>query len=651
MDMGKFIALAAAVAVFSLMPLHVSADKADDVFYDDFSGGELDAGKWRIAEKNWGGTVESDGKTMDYNGGVIAENVAVKDGELILTGLGNKYEGELHGINRDRSEREDAKRCGGAIATRDYYASGSYEIRAKIAPKLGCCSAMWTFEYEEDQSGDELKITNHEIDIEFPGRDDNNDYSFSHVLCTTWLTEEDYTSKSVPCGDQADGKYHTYRFDWHTGSDTEKPRVEYYFDDKLIHTAYDHIPTNESRFWLGLWFPKEWAGIPDFDTAQFVIDYVKITPFHEDGDTAQHETYSDGGWAEITADLPKGWLLWHSYSKYSALDSKLYLRDPDGVVKEIKGDFIHAMNASFGTDPTKFTFMAIDRTEEIWDIYLYDNGKVTDLTKNSGYRNEDPKWSPDGKQIVFKRGHWDAQADAMIYDIALLDVETKAVKMLTDDAAEEAMPCFSSDGTKLYYAVYEDETGSIMCMDMKTGKTKTIFSEPDVNAYYPVTEGGYLYFTKWHDAQDHTDELVRYDGKNIEVLPFSSQRYDCSDICPISNDRFIYSSDAAGNYDLYCYNGKFSAKIRDINTDMNELGADLFLYTEEKDKILKGDVNDDGKIDVTDIAMTASHIKGIKALSADEAERADADSDGSINVTDIAMIAAHIKGIKAIEQN
>ena len=32
---------------------------------------------------------------MDYNGGVISDNVAVRDGNLVLTGLGNLYEGLL----------------------------------------------------------------------------------------------------------------------------------------------------------------------------------------------------------------------------------------------------------------------------------------------------------------------------------------------------------------------------------------------------------------------------------------------------------------------------------------------------------------------------------------------------------------------------
>lgn len=61
-----------------------------------------------------------------------------------------------------------------------------------------------------------------------------------------------------------------------------------------------------------------------------------------------------------------------------------------------------------------------------------------------------------------------------------------------------------------------------------------------------------------------------------------------------------------------------------------------------------GDVNDDGKISVTDISLIAAHIKGIKSLSVSK-EKADVNNDGKINVTDTSLVAAHIKGIKSLK--
>ena len=627
--MKGFAVFAAAVLWMTAMPFPASAEPAD-VFTDDFTGTGLDSGKWLIAEKNWGGTVTENGETVDYNGGVIAENVSVSDGKLILTGYGNRYEGAVRGINRDGSRRADGKRCGAAIATKEYFGSGSYEIRAKIAPELGCCSAMWTFEYEEAGEGDKLTITNHEIDIEFPGRDQNDAFSLSHALCTTWVTEDDYKTKSVDCGAQADGKFHTYRFDWHTGSDTEKPRVDYYFDDKLTYTADTYIPTNAGRFWLGLWFPKSWAGTPDFDTAVFEIDRVTITPFHEPGDTPQHETYPGGGWAQPAPALPDGWLLWHTYSDYAARDSRLFLRSPDGRVQEIKGDFVHAMNGCFGSSPEQIVFMAIDEAQDEWDIFLYDAGRITNLTKNSGFRNEDPRWSPDGSRIVCKRGRWDSAADDFVYDLALLDPTDGTVTMLTDDAAEQAMPCFSADGKYLYYAEYHDGIGTVCLMEMQTRRTAVIRGQNGVNAYFPITDGDVLYFTEWYGADNRCDRIMRYDGLEVTPMPFDSADWDCSDACPVPGG-MIYSSTQSGGYDLYYFDGAQSVPLTALNTERNELGACFFAA-------VRGDVNADGICDAADAALLQTWLLAVPDAQPADRNIGDMNSDGRLDAVDLTLL-------------
>jgi len=42
-----------------------------------------------------------------------------------------------------------------------------------------------------------------------------------------------------------DGQYHTYRFDWHTGSGTTTPgRVDFYFDDQYLGTNNAYVTAN-----------------------------------------------------------------------------------------------------------------------------------------------------------------------------------------------------------------------------------------------------------------------------------------------------------------------------------------------------------------------------------------------------------------------
>ena len=300
-------------------------------FFDDFSSGTLDGDKWFAAQKNWGGKVrDADGKptSEDYNGGVMPQNVYVKDGKLQCEAHGNGYLGDLLGLNKDLSWRKDGKRVGGCAVTKDYFASGRYEIRAKVAPSKGVCCTMWTFEYEEvDQKGvpegqvwDPEKgyyVINHEIDIEMPGRPlpAHENISYNYALCNTWIGEEEgeYTASHMRLpAPQDDGEFHTYRFDWHSGGTVDGtnivPRVEFYFDGVPVVTNYTHIPYKAGRLWIGAWFPNGWAGTPDFDTDVFEVDWVSIIPFGEPNDRPQKESYgSDGMVAPLNVLPPEKW--------------------------------------------------------------------------------------------------------------------------------------------------------------------------------------------------------------------------------------------------------------------------------------------------------------------------------------------------------
>lgn len=311
----KRIAVFAMAAVLSLSAMPMTSVKAvtenepqSDILFEDFDGDSLDSSKWLIANKQWGGK----------NGGVVKENVSVSDGTLKLEGHGLKYSGDGPSVGKYRT---DGKLTGAAIATRDYYASGSYEVVAKVAPDLGACSALWTFEYEEYYPGDEnydpkhaswgYTAVNHEIDIEIPtGTSKHPDPNFSAARFNTYVFETQHTSHFHDLAyAQNDGKFHTYRFDWHTGDEGEQARVDFYIDGEKLYTSTKDIPYKAGRFWIAVWFPYSndsdgdgvedtgWSGLADFDTTVFEVDSVKITPFHEAGDREQEETFAYDGWA------------------------------------------------------------------------------------------------------------------------------------------------------------------------------------------------------------------------------------------------------------------------------------------------------------------------------------------------------------------
>lgn len=62
-------------------------------------------------------------------------------------------------------------------------------------------------------------------------------------------------------------------------------------------------------------------------------------------------------------------------------------------------------------------------------------------------------------------------------------------------------------------------------------------------------------------------------------------------------------------------------------------------------KTVPGDVNGDGKVNVTDVTMVTAAVKGKKALTEEQKKAADMNGDGKVNVADVAAITKQAKGV------
>ncbi|WP_297958463.1 dockerin type I domain-containing protein [uncultured Ruminococcus sp.] len=338
-------------------------------------------------------------------------------------------------------------------------------------------------------------------------------------------------------------------------------------------------------------------------------------------------------------ELPKGWLLWHSYTEYSALDSQLYLRSPDGSVETISGDFNHAMNGSFGTSPDQIIFMAMDKYTDEWDIYIRENGVITNLTAHSECRNEDPKLSPDGRYLAYKRGFWNYSMNDFMYDLVIRDLETGEENLLTMTADEEAMPCFSADGKRIYYANFEKGIGSIFCFDLEANEIYIIYRGYTISAYYPVVSGDRLYYTRWYSEENRSDKIICHDSRGDNPLPFNSPDYDCSDACPVDGDKLVFSSTMNGDYDLYYYDGRNVSPLSELNSDKNELGACFYSYDRYlENSMTKGDINGDGELNVADLVLMQKWLLAVPDTELKRPDGADLDSDGIIDAFDLVRL-------------
>lgn len=307
--------------------------RQDEVFFDDFSDGTLSPEKWLVSGKAWGGD----------NGGVAPENVIlVPDMDegtpiiaLRLEAHGDLYDGDL--VHNGRKTR-----VGAAIATRTYHASGRYEVRARVAPDYGTCTAFWPFHYIDHRMGEAPywhepnPRRNTEIDWEFPtdlAGSDTGNFSFTKARTNSWggqfggeggehkgrkiLTDEQ--SAPLDLAEEAlDGRYHTFTIEWRSGEDlgdeaitrTQVGSVRWLLDGRLVDELHDvefgqgNVPFRAARFWLGTWFPSAgyagdvgWTGNPDFNISAAHIAWVRITPFDEGRDLWVDETVPNLAWA------------------------------------------------------------------------------------------------------------------------------------------------------------------------------------------------------------------------------------------------------------------------------------------------------------------------------------------------------------------
>ncbi|MEQ9460892.1 MAG: family 16 glycosylhydrolase [Phycisphaeraceae bacterium] len=266
------LAIAATILTISTAPL----DAAQSIV-DGFNGSSINPGIWEIRLAQWGGT--------GRNGGVIPENVSIANGIVSIDGNGDLYTGPKRGWNANGYREDHGRRSGGAIRTREPQGPGRFEVRMKPVFEDGVTTAMWTFFYNFN-GGD---VINHEIDIELLNRQTASPTGFrsDYTTMNTWLGEipSQANLQRVSIideeGDPAPqdlGGFHTYRFDWFAGEGVANPRVEFYVDGVHHYTSREFIPTIPGRFTVGMWFPFNWAGQPDFVTRTLEIDRVAITP-------------------------------------------------------------------------------------------------------------------------------------------------------------------------------------------------------------------------------------------------------------------------------------------------------------------------------------------------------------------------------------
>ncbi|WP_270087137.1 TolB family protein [Sphingobacterium sp. SYP-B4668] len=268
---------------------------------------------------------------------------------------------------------------------------------------------------------------------------------------------------------------------------------------------------------------------------------------------------SDNNVVEIEkAELPthlKGQLLYHTYTNYGANDSEIFLYDfSSNKVQSLSSgwDIKNPMNAHISPDGTRIVFMGISEDTDSWDIFVYElnsSKPPENLTLIGQTRDEDPKFAPDGKRVVFKQ-------DSRIVE---MDLASRKVTRLSPKGY--GIPYYNHDGTKVVCTQGDAATSSIAIIDVKSKEIQqTVYDAEGVQDYYPINaDQTSFYYSVGLSKTNTVDQVYRgyWSGLRSYKLPFNANDGNYSDAYPIDENWLVLCStrpDTKGGYDLYVAN-------------------------------------------------------------------------------------------------
>lgn len=246
-------------------------------------------------------------------------------------------------------------------------------------------------------------------------------------------------------------------------------------------------------------------------------------------------------------------------------------------------NIFNPINAHFNADGNRIVFMGEATENGKWNIYTWEVGsgqQPINLTAGDNCRDEDPKFSPDGKSICFKQ-----TPNGGVGNLKIMDLTGNILKNVTNNTIESGMPYFTNDGKALIYARGSGSTSDIYMVKIDGSNNHALQNIKNLQEYYPIAldSNSYLY-TKWNSASNRNDQVYvgNFATATSSSMPFNESNADYSDAFPCGEKYVILSSDRSGSigaYDLYIADIKIG-KIWSltnynaaINSNKNELGA------------------------------------------------------------------------------
>ncbi|MGV8122563.1 MAG: TolB family protein [Candidatus Xenobiia bacterium LiM19] len=218
-------------------------------------------------------------------------------------------------------------------------------------------------------------------------------------------------------------------------------------------------------------------------------------------------------------------------------DQHLYLVDINGNIIRTLIDDGHYKNyyATFSRDGSKVAFISVGGSEPVQIREINADGTglrtitslfcMSDATLPSSqthiYHGIFVDYSPDGKKLVFSDQFSESQSDVSDLDIFTINCDGSDRTVLYASSSTDCVPCYSSDGSKIFFSSYKNGDGQIFSLDLSTYSTKQLTFD-GVNTTPSVFAPGFIVFVSRRTGSSNTYKM-NYDGSN--QIPVADSAY------------------------------------------------------------------------------------------------------------------------------
>jgi Tol biopolymer transport system component len=206
------------------------------------------------------------------------------------------------------------------------------------------------------------------------------------------------------------------------------------------------------------------------------------------------------------------------------------------------------------------------------DIGVFDpdgTGAPTMLTSTADFSEHAPRWSPDGRKIVYQ-GHpqFNENDRRDLTDIWLMDADGGNKTQLTNTPRREEVPAWTADGRIVYCGQAADDLSNwdIYLMNADGSGLQRLTSSPDFDCWpSPAPAGNKLAFTSTRDG-DICIFTMKLDGSGVRRVTAGFQ----SDWSPSGNDLAFMRDDENGIGDVWMAHSDGSGLTQLTDTPQTE---------------------------------------------------------------------------------